>query len=81
MVPNCETYEQLYPVRFLKHEFRRDAAGPGQFRGGSGVDYEVLVEDPAVYAFRGEGQRTPSGYGIAGGGWGARGAAEFVVAE
>ena len=35
IVPNCETYEQLYPVRFLQHELRCDAAGPGEFRGGA----------------------------------------------
>ena len=73
-MPNCETYEQLYPVRFLQHELRCDAAGPGEFRGGTGAAYRVVVEDEAEYAFRGEGQRTPSGYGVHGGGIGAAGA-------
>ena len=81
IVPNCETYEQLYPVRFLRHELRLDAAGAGQFRGGAGVDYAVAVEAEAEYAFRGEGQRTPSGYGVHGGGMGAAGAVEFIRAE
>ena len=39
IVPNCETYEHLYPVHFLQHELRCDAAGPGQFRGGTGAVY------------------------------------------
>jgi N-methylhydantoinase B len=78
IIPNCETYEQLYPVRFLEHELRCDAADAGEFRGGSGAVYRVLVEDEAEYAFRGEGQRTPSGYGVHGGGTGMAGSVEFV---
>ncbi len=72
-LPNVETYEQLYPVRFRRQEFRCDSAGTGEFRGGTGVDYEVEVVVPAEYSFRGEGIETPSGFGIAGGGWGAAG--------
>jgi N-methylhydantoinase B len=78
IIPNCETYEQLYPVRFLQHELRCDAAGAGEFRGGSGALYRVLVEGEAEYAFRGEGQRTPSGYGVHGGGTGMAGSVEIV---
>ena len=73
VVPNCETYEQLYPVHFLTHELRCDAAGAGEFRGGTGVEYRARVEARADYAFRGEGQRTPSGYGVRGGGMGRAG--------
>ena len=81
IVPNCETYEQLYPVHFLKHELRCDAAGAGQFRGGSGVEYAVRVEDKAEYAFRGEGQRTPSGYGVQGAAMGKAGAIDVYPAD
>jgi N-methylhydantoinase B len=81
VVPNCETYEQLYPVRFLQHELRCDTAGPGQYRGGTGAAYRVIVEDEAEYAYRGEGQRTPSGYGVHGGGTGAAGSVEFILAD
>jgi N-methylhydantoinase B len=80
-VPNCETYEQLYPVRFLQHELRCDSAGAGQYRGGTGAVYRVAVEAPAEYAFRGEGQRTPSGYGVHGGGTGAAGSVVFVLQD
>jgi len=72
-LPELEVFEQLYPVRFLCCEFRLDAAGAGRFRGGSGVDYEVEVEVPAEYSFRGEGLSAPSGYGVAGGRFGAVG--------
>lgn len=80
-VPNCETYEQLYPVRFLQHELRCDAAGAGRFRGGTGAAYRVLVEQEAEYAYRGEGQRTPSGYGVHGGECGREGDVRFVFAD
>lgn len=72
-LPNVEIYERLYPVEILRQELRLDAAGPGQFRGGTGVHYEAAVEVPAEYSFRGEGVRSPTGYGVCGGGYGARG--------
>ena len=50
-LPNAEDYEQLYPVRFLKQEMRCDAAGPGIWRGGTGIDYEVEVADPATFSY------------------------------
>lgn len=80
-VPNCETYEQLYPVRFLQHELRCNAAGAGRFRGGNGAAYRVMVEQEAEYAYRGEGQRTPSGYGVHGGECGREGSVRFIFAD
>jgi N-methylhydantoinase B len=80
-IPNLEVYEQIYPVRFLRQEFRCDAGGAGEFRGGTGVDYAVEMQVPARYSFRGEGLRTPSGYGIRGGGWGAAGAMTLYPAD
>ena len=77
-VPNIEVYEQLYPIRYLRSEFRCDTGGAGRWRGGTGVDYEAEVEVAGEYSFRGEGLYTPSGYGIDGGGWGAAGAMELI---
>ena len=73
-IPNLEVYEQIYPVRYLRQEFRCDSGGAGRYRGGTGVDYALEVMVPALYSFRGEGLRTPSGYGVEGGHWGAAGA-------
>jgi N-methylhydantoinase B len=73
VLPNVETYEQLYPVLFKRQEFRCDAAGAGAFRGGTGCDYEVEVQTPAEYAFRGEGLYSISCFGAAGGLAGAPG--------
>ena len=73
VLPNVETYEQLYPVVFNRQEFRLDAAGAGTYRGGTGCDYEVEVRVPAEYAFRGEGLYSVSAFGAAGGGAGVPG--------
>ena len=48
VLPNVETYEQLYPVRFKRQALRCDSAGPGAWRGGTGCDYEVEVEVEAI---------------------------------
>ena len=64
---NIENYEQRYPVQFLRQEFRRDSAGSGEFRGGTGIDYEVVISEKAEHSFRGEGLIHPSGYGTNGG--------------
>src|SRR3546814_9298997 len=61
------------PCRIDRQEFRRDAAGPGTYRGGCGVEYEVEVDATTQHSVRGEGTRKPTGQGIAGGGAGAKG--------
>jgi N-methylhydantoinase B len=70
---NVETYERLYPVTIWRESFREDGGGPGRFRGGTGVDYVVDVQGRSITSFRGEGLRTPSGFGAAGGRWGQHG--------
>ena len=80
-LPNLETYEQLYPVRFRRQELRCDSAGPGRFRGGAGCDYEVEMFTSADYAFRGEGVGAPSSYGAAGGKAGVGGAVILTLAD
>lgn len=37
----AETAELLFPIRYNSFEMVTDSAGPGKFRGGSGVRYEV----------------------------------------
>ena len=67
MLPDMELYEQVYPAHFVRCEFRTDAAGAGEYRGGSGVDYEVNITEPAKWGFRGESCYTPTGFGVNGG--------------
>jgi N-methylhydantoinase B len=66
-LPNLELYEQLYPVHFNRLELRAGAAGAGEYRGGTGVTYEVAVTEPAKWGFRGEGMYTSTGFGLNGG--------------
>jgi N-methylhydantoinase B len=66
-IPNLEVYEKLYPVRFHRHELREDGGGAGQWRGGSGVEYEVTFESESQLTWRGDGHRSASGYGASGG--------------
>jgi N-methylhydantoinase B len=70
---NIEASEIQYPVRIRKQEYRCDSAGAGEFRGGSGVDYEVDILVPTEHAIRGEGTGRPSGFGVNGGTFGAVG--------
>lgn len=66
-IPNAETYERLYPVTVRRHELSCDGGGPGRYRGGTGVDYEVDVETTSEFSFRSEGTTRPTGLGVAGG--------------
>lgn len=66
-LPNVESYEQLYPVAIHKYEMRCDGEGPGEFRGGAGIDYVADVTVGAEYSFRGEGGYGLTAFGINGG--------------
>jgi N-methylhydantoinase B len=81
VLPNVETYEQLYPVLFKRQALRQDTAGPGAWRGGTGCDYEVEIKVPADYSFRGEGLYAVSCFGMAGGAPGAPGAMSLAFAD
>ena len=80
LLHNVEPYEQRYPMRFLRQEYRCDTGGPGEYRGGTGINYEVAVEEEGVYSFRGEGLVYPSGFGVNGGGTGREAEMEIVPA-
>ena len=72
-IPNIETYEQSYPMRVHRYQMRSDTGGAGQYRGGTGVDYVVDVLAGGEHLLRGEGARKPTGAGVNGGQWGAKG--------
>jgi N-methylhydantoinase B len=78
-IPNVEGYERIYPCRIHRHELRQDSGGAGQFRGGPSVSYEAEVFVSSEHAVRNEGLNRPSGYGVAGGLDGSKGA--MVVRE
>jgi N-methylhydantoinase B len=56
---SIELAEARFPLRFDKHEFRPDSAGDGQYRGGNGVELELVVETetPSVVNTAGDGNR------------------------
>ena len=73
LLPNAEMSEQLFPVRIERQELRTDAAGAGEYRGRTGVEYSVDVLSPAEYSFRAEGIQVARAYGTNGGGFGRPG--------
>ncbi len=72
-LPDVEFVEHRYPVRYRRQEFRTDGGGAGQFRGGTGAEYEIDVLSAARWSFRGEGVGVPTGHGTEGGRFGAGG--------
>jgi N-methylhydantoinase B len=66
-----EMFEQQTPHRLIKHELLRNSAGPGQWRGGLGVEtiFEIGSEDTQVVVF-GDGDFEPA-FGLFGGGSGS----------
>jgi N-methylhydantoinase B len=66
-----EMFEQQTPHRLIKHELLPDSAGPGQWRGGLGVEtiFAIGSEDTQVVVF-GDGDFEPA-FGLFGGGSGS----------
>jgi len=62
-----EMFEQQTPHLLLKHEYWRDSAGPGQWRGGLGVEtrFKIGGKDTTVVTF-GDGDVEPA-FGLFGG--------------
>ncbi len=66
-----EMFEQQTPHRLIKHEYLCDSAGPGQWRGGLGVEtvFEIGADNTQVVVF-GDGDVEPA-FGLRGGGDGS----------
>jgi len=62
-----EMFEQQTPHRLIKHEYLCDSAGPGQWRGGLGVEtvFEIGADQTQVVVF-GDGDVEPA-FGLHGG--------------
>ena len=54
---SVEVAEARFPLHFRTHEFRADSGGAGEYRGGAGVNMEMVVETdtPAVANTAGDG--------------------------
>jgi len=66
-----EEIERSYPLLIKQYELRPDSAGPGRYRGGSGIirSYQALVNDITVTVLADRGRNRPRG--LFGGGPGA----------
>jgi N-methylhydantoinase B len=66
-----EMFEQQTPHRLIRHEYLSDSAGPGQWRGGLGVEtvFEIGSDNTQVVVF-GDGDVEPP-FGLHGGGDGS----------
>jgi N-methylhydantoinase B len=65
-----EMFEQTTPHRLVKHEYIADSAGPGEWRGGLGVETTFVIgsDDTQLVTF-GDGDFEPA-FGLFGGGEG-----------
>ena len=65
-----ELHELVTPYRVLQYELMEDAAGAGEWRGGLGVSYKILVEaDNITAVIYGSGTRDETApFGLNGGG-------------
>ncbi len=63
-----EMFEQQTPHQLIKHEYMTDSAGPGQWRGGLGIEteFEIGSDDTQLVTF-GDGDFEPA-FGLFGGG-------------
>ncbi len=62
-----EMYEQQTPHRIVKHEYLTDSAGAGKWRGGLGVETEIVIgADKTTMVVFGDGDKAAP-YGLYGG--------------
>ncbi|MEL7566810.1 MAG: hydantoinase B/oxoprolinase family protein [Dehalobacterium sp.] len=67
--PNIEVNEVQYPHLTLCHEMEPDTSGSGEFRGGTGIRYQIQFLSDAEIVMFGDGKKIPP-YALAGGGTG-----------
>lgn len=64
---SVETYETIFPVRYERIAFQPDTAGPGRWRGGTGVVNDIHLMADAVLTVRATDRTTLSPAGVDGG--------------
>jgi N-methylhydantoinase B len=76
-----EMFEQQTPHRLVKHEYLKDSAGAGEWRGGLGVETRFLIgsNDTTVVTF-GDGD-VEAAFGLMGGGKGTLNKIELVYPD
>jgi N-methylhydantoinase B len=78
-----EMFEVVNPHFLIKYEYLPDSAGPGQWRGGLGVETEFVFADSGVQAsvFGDGGTPDMAAFGILGGGAGCPNFVEFTYPD
>ncbi len=61
-----ESIERHYPFRVTRYTLRRGSGGAGRYRGGEGIEREIVFDEPAVLSLMGERRRNRP-WGLAGG--------------
>jgi N-methylhydantoinase B len=69
-------FERLYPILYERCEFRTDAGGAGEYRGGTGLEIIVRSRAPMRVSYfsrlmLGDGFRASTTFGVSGGSPGA----------
>ena len=68
---NVETMENIFPLRYLFRRLMTDSGGPGQYRGGMGMELALVPHDAPDgglhYVVSGKGADFPMSDGLAGG--------------
>ncbi len=67
-----ESLERHYPFRVLRYSIRRGSGGAGAYRGGDGIERELVFDEPATLSLMGE-RRRHGPWGLSGGEPGATG--------
>lgn len=73
VAPAIEAIEKDSPAVILRHEPRIDSAGAGHFRGGASMIRDTLWLKDAAHSLTELRYKTAAGFGVNGGGDGARG--------
>jgi N-methylhydantoinase B len=82
---NVETIEASFPIRYLFRRRRIDSGGPGEYRGGTGLELAIIAHDSPDgglhYVISGKGQKHAMTEGLAGGYPGSRNRFVWVHSE
>jgi len=70
---SVETYETIFPVMYERIAFQADTAGPGKWRGGTGVVNDIHLLEDSVLTVRATDRTSLPPAGVDGGGAGRGG--------
>lgn len=83
LAQDYEMFEIQNPFLLARHEYLTDSAGPGEWRGGLGIDTEFLIdgEDVMAVAFGDGIEEEARAFGLMGGGRGSINRAEIEAPD